>query len=116
MNLKIKYDFAGKSKNNWEKFVCLPTLTTLSVLFLQIMSVPLGQVLLFAFMLTLCLLFGRHKLGLMVSYAFVFYWGFIFNRSYFIDLLGNTSSGLYTYGIFGFLMAVLAIVGMFKKG
>ena len=34
------------------------------------MSVPLGQVLLFAFMLTLCLLFGRHKLGLMVSYAF----------------------------------------------
>ena len=30
------------------------------------MSVPLGQVLLFAFMLTLCLLFGRHKLGLMV--------------------------------------------------
>ena len=80
------------------------------------MSVPLGQVLLFAFMLTLCLLFGRHKLGLMVSYAFVFYWGFIFIRSYFIDLLGNTSSGLYTYGIFGFLMAVLAIVGMFKKG
>ena len=34
------------------------------------MSVPLGQVLLFAFMLTLCLLFGRHKLGLMVSCAF----------------------------------------------
>ena len=80
------------------------------------MSVPLGQVLLFAFLLTLCMLFGRHKLGLMVSYAFVFYWGFIFNRSYFIDLLGNTSMGLYTYAISGFSMAVLAIIGMFRKG
>lgn len=80
------------------------------------LSVPLGQVLLFAFLLTLCMLFGRHKLGLMVSYSFVFYWGFIFNRNYFIDLLGNTTAGLYTYTVFGFFMAVLAIAGMFKKG
>jgi len=80
------------------------------------MAVPLGQVLLFALLLTLCMLFGRHKLGLMVSYAFVFFWGFIYNRSYFIDLLGNTSTGLYTYAMFGFSMAVLAIIGMFQKG
>ena len=80
------------------------------------MSVPLGQVLLFALLLTLCMLFGRHKLGLLVSYAFVFFWGFIFNRNYFIDLLGNTSIGLYTYTLFGFFMAVLAVIGMFKKG
>jgi hypothetical protein len=79
------------------------------------MSVPMSQVLLFTLLMTLCLLFGRHKLGLLVSYSFVFYWGFVFNRSYFIDLLGNTTTGLYTYTLFGFLMAVLAIVGMFKK-
>lgn len=79
------------------------------------MSVPMSQVLLFTLLMTLCLLFGRHKLGLLVSYSFVFYWGFVFNRSYFIDLLGNTTTGLYTYTVFGFLMAVLAIVGMFKK-
>lgn len=60
------------------------------------------------------MLFGRHKLGLMVSYAFVFFWGFIFNREYFIDLLGNTSSGLYIYALFGFGMAILAIFGMFQ--
>ncbi|MBT3921748.1 MAG: hypothetical protein HOF21_04140 [Nitrospina sp.] len=79
------------------------------------LSVPLGQVLLFALMLTLCLLFGRHKLGLLISYAFVFFWGFIFNRGYFIDMLGNTSMGLYVYTLFGFIMAVLAIVGLLKK-
>lgn len=78
------------------------------------LSIPLGQVLLFTLLMTLCMLFGRHKLGLMISYAFVFFWGFIFNRSYFIDLLGNTSGGLYSYALFGFLMAVLAIVGMFQ--
>ena len=79
------------------------------------LSVPLSQVLLFTSLMTLCLLFGRHKLGLLVSYSFVFYWGFIFNRSYFIDLFGNTTIGLYTYTGFGFCMAVLAIIGMFKK-
>jgi hypothetical protein len=79
------------------------------------LSVPLSQVLLFTLLMTLCLLFGRHKLGLLVSYSFVFYWGFVFNRSYFIDLLGNTTTGLYTYTLFGFLMAVLAIIGMFQK-
>jgi hypothetical protein len=80
------------------------------------LSVPLSQVMLFALIITLCMLFGRHKMGLLVSYAFVFYWGFIFNRPYFIDMLGNNTMGLYAYTIFGFGMAVLSIVGMLQKG
>jgi hypothetical protein len=80
------------------------------------LSVPLNQVILFALVITLCMLFGKHKMGLLVSYAFVFYWGFIFNRPYFIDMLGNNTIGLYAYTIFGFGMAVLSIVGMFQKG
>ncbi len=79
------------------------------------LSVPLSQVLFFTLLMTLCMLFGRHKLGLLISYAFVFFWGFVFNRSYFIDILGNTTLGLYSYTLFGFLMAVLAIIGMFQK-
>jgi hypothetical protein len=79
------------------------------------LSVPLSQVMLFAFIITLCMLFGRHKMGLLVSYAFVFYWGFIFNRPYFIDMFGNSTMGLYAYTICGFGMAVLSIVGMFQK-
>ncbi len=80
------------------------------------LAVPLSQVLLFTLLMTLCMLFARHKLGLMISYAFVFYWGFVFNRSYFIDLLGNTTGGLYTYAAGGFIMAVLAVIGMLRKG
>ena len=57
------------------------------------LSIPLGQVLLFTLLMTLCMLFGRHKLGLLISYSFFFFWGFIFNRSYFVDLLGNTARG-----------------------
>jgi hypothetical protein len=45
-----------------------------------------------------------------------FYWGFIFNRPYFIDMLGNNTMGLYAYTIYGFSMAVLSIAGMFQKG
>ena len=78
-------------------------------------SVPLGQVLLFTLLLTFCMLLGKHKLGLIVSYAFVFYWGFIFNRPYFISMFGDTSYGLYAYGFFGFFMAFLAILGLFQK-
>lgn len=79
------------------------------------LSIPLGQVLLFTLLMTLCMLFGRHKLGLLISYSFVFFWGFIFNRSYFVDLLGNTSSGLYIYGISGLVMEVLAVMGMLRR-
>ncbi len=79
------------------------------------LSIPLGQVLLFTLLMTLCMLFGRHKLGLLISYAFVFFWGFIFNRSYFIDVLGNTSSGLYIYALSGLVMAVLAVTGMLRR-
>ncbi|MEE9259012.1 MAG: hypothetical protein V3U37_05680 [Nitrospinaceae bacterium] len=78
-------------------------------------SVPLGQVLLFALLLTFCMLLGRHKLGLIVSYTFVFYWGFIFNRPYFVNMFGDTSYGLYAYGFFGLFMVLLAIVGLFQK-
>jgi hypothetical protein len=79
------------------------------------LSIPLGQVLLFTLLMTLCMLFGRHKLGLLISYSFVFFWGFVFNRSYFVDLLGNTSSGLYIYSLSGLVMAVLAVIGMLKR-
>jgi hypothetical protein len=81
----------------------------------QTLSIPLGQVLFFTLLMTLCILFGRHKLGLLISYVFVFFWGFIFNRSQFVDLLGNTSSGLYIYGLSGVVMVVLAVTGMLKR-
>jgi len=78
-------------------------------------SVPMAQVMLFAVIMCFCLLLGRHKLGLLISYAFVFYWGFVFQRNYFIDLLGNTTSGMYLYAVSGVIMFFLALFAVFQK-
>ncbi|HVN98306.1 MAG TPA: hypothetical protein VMT62_17905 [Syntrophorhabdaceae bacterium] len=76
-------------------------------------SVPLWEVLLLVMTTSACLLLGRHKLGLIVSYLFVFYWGFIFNSKYFLGMVGESSWGLYIYVICGVVMALVFIVGFF---
>lgn len=76
-------------------------------------AVPLGEVIIFVLVNSFCILFGKYKLGLLVSYCFVFYWGFIFNLKYFINLLGGTTYGMLAYIFFGVMMLVLAIVGFF---
>ncbi len=78
-------------------------------------SVPVWEVILLVVINSICLLLGRHRLGLIVSYLFVFYWGFIINKGYFIDLLGNMTWGLYVYAISGVLMVVIAVIGFFVK-
>lgn len=78
-------------------------------------SVPLGQLVVFVVINSFCLLFGRYKLGLLLTYCFVFYWGFLFNKDYFVDMLGNTTWGLYIYAISGIAMSVTAMVGFFQE-
>lgn len=74
-------------------------------------SIPLGQMVLFVIMVSICMVMGKFKLGLLTTYLFVFYWGFIFNRAIFIDAAGNASIGLFAYAFFGLSMAVAALVG-----
>lgn len=76
-------------------------------------SVPIWEVLLLVIINSFCLILGKHRLGLIVSYLFVFYWGFIINRGYFIDMLGNMTWGLYVYAILGVIMVIIAVVGFF---
>jgi hypothetical protein len=77
--------------------------------------VPLGQVVLFVFLVSLCFFFGRHKLGLLISYVFVFHWGFIFNREYFITILGDTSMSFFFYVLSGLMASILVLIGFFKE-
>lgn len=74
-------------------------------------SIPLGQMVLFVIMVSVCMVTGKFKLGLLTTYIFVFYWGFIFNRAIFIDAAGNASMGLFVYAFFGLSMVVAALVG-----
>jgi len=76
-------------------------------------SIPLGQVALLVVVTSLCLISGKHKLGLLTSFAFAFYWGFIFNRENFFNIIGD-STGLYIYGFCGAAMLGLAVVGFLQ--
>lgn len=79
------------------------------------LTIPLGEALLLLSLLMFCLLFQRHKLGLLIAYSFVFYWGFIFNLDYFTNILTGNSAGLYGFFFFGFSIVVLALIGFFQK-
>jgi hypothetical protein len=78
------------------------------------LAATLGQVIIFIAFNTFCLLFQRYRLGLLISYCFVFYWGFIANSGYFIDKLGNTTWGLPIYAVSGACMLLMAVVGFMQ--
>ena len=79
------------------------------------LSIPLYQLALFVLLITFCMLFQRNKLGLAVSYVFVFYWGFFYN----IDNIYSSSEELTSFALWYFLTGViiliLAIVSFFGK-
>ncbi|QPJ66487.1 MAG: hypothetical protein G3M78_14205 [Candidatus Nitrohelix vancouverensis] len=77
-------------------------------------SIPLGQVILFVVVSSICLMLGRHKLGLLVSFCFAFYWGFVFNRETLVDMLGH-STGLYIYAFCGLAMIGLALISFSQE-
>jgi len=76
---------------------------------------PFGQVIFFTFLVSLCFLFGRNKLGLLIAYNFVFYWGFILNHEYFINILGDTSGYFFLYFFCGLVASLLTLIGSFKE-
>jgi hypothetical protein len=78
-------------------------------------AVPLWEVILLVLINSICLLLGRHRLGLIVSYLFVFYWGFIFNSTYFVNMMGYFAWGLYIYAISGVVMAIIFLISFFVK-
>ena len=78
------------------------------------LAIPFGQVLIFVVINSFCLLLGKHKLGLLITYCFVFFWGFISNREYFVDRFGNTTSGMVVYVLAGILMIIVFIIGFFQ--
>jgi hypothetical protein len=77
-------------------------------------SVPAMQVFLLMLMNSICLLLGRFKLGLLVSYCFAFYWGFVFNKDYFVGLHAVTPASLAVYAAGGMAMLVVAVIGFLR--
>ncbi len=79
------------------------------------LTVPLNQIVIFAVLSAFCLISGKHKVGLLAAYGFLFYWVFILNQGFFMKLLEKTAGGVYIYGALGFVMALIGFVGLLKK-
>ena len=74
-------------------------------------SVPLWAIVVFVTLITLFLLFGKHRMGLIISYIIVFFWVFIINYNNFFDILKSTSYGLSVYALSAILMIIMTVVG-----
>ena len=57
-----------------------------------------------------CLVFGKNKLGLLITYMFVAYWGLIAHKDIFIDRFGVTNMGMYVYLFFCLLILGISLI------
>jgi hypothetical protein len=55
------------------------------------------------------------KIGLLLSYFFIFYWGFIFNHIYWLKLLGDPRIGLMIYFGTATAIALMEIFSFFER-
>jgi len=78
-------------------------------------SVPLAQVTLFVAVISFCLLLGRHRLGLVITLCFVFFWSFVLNFKYFVELLNAQKWGLQLYALSGLLLFAMIVLGLFVQ-
>ena len=70
---------------------------------------------LFMVLVSFCLIFRRHQLGLVGTYAFVFYLGFLMNENIFVTPSGETSWTTYLYAASGIWVISIVLIGLFKQ-
>jgi hypothetical protein len=78
-------------------------------------TIPLGQVVSYMFFSTLCFFFRKYKLGLIVSFGYVFNWGYLHGSANFVDMMGKPTLGLFVYLASGLIMSVLVVIGFFRE-
>jgi len=83
-----------------------------SIMFVE-WGIPVWQVGIYVILISICMLSHRYRLGIVISYAFVFYWGYILNRGTFAEV-GNPAFAA-VYAVFGILLVVLSIVAFVRR-
>jgi hypothetical protein len=80
-------------------------------IFREDISVPLDQVAFLVILNSLCLLTQRYKLGLLISYCFVFFWGFVLNIEVFVEVFQRGDWWILpAYVGFGLCILIVTIV------
>ncbi len=73
------------------------------------LTIPVGQLLFFAGLSILCLLWGRYKIGVAVSFCFTFYWAYIYNRDIIYESISGTPYVLILYFLSGIMLILCAL-------
>ena len=73
-------------------------------------GVPLNLVISYVVIISICFLLSRVQLGLAVSFIFVFYIGYFYNRALILDAIEGSAVGTLIYGGLGLIIIVLAIL------
>ena len=71
-------------------------------------SLPVTELTVLVFVLSLCLLFRFNKTGLMTSYIFAYRWGWIF-------FAGHDEKYLFLYLLWGVLVGIITVIGMIRQ-
>jgi hypothetical protein len=79
------------------------------------LEIPLVELVAFVIINSVAILYKRHKFGLLVSYCFLLYWGFIMNFAYLSGTVGTSPIGMATYIFFGTIMVCLMIASVFMQ-
>lgn len=85
------------------------------ILYAVEIRVPIYVIVSYVAIISICLLLGRMQLGLALSFLFVFYIGYLYNRSFLIETLRGSPLGLVVYAGLGLIIIVLAIISFLSS-
>lgn len=78
-------------------------------------GIPLYMVICYVAIISLCILFRRVQLGLAVSFLFVFYIGYFYNRTLLLETMKGSTVGIFIYASLGFIIIILAIISFLSS-
>jgi len=79
------------------------------------LCVPLYMVISFIAVISLCLLFSRIQLGLTISFLFVFYIGYFYNKTLLLKAIEGSVIGTVIYVCLGLIIIILAVVSFISS-
>ncbi|MCH8157747.1 MAG: hypothetical protein IID18_08360 [Nitrospinae bacterium] len=95
----------------------METLNAVIVMFAEnTFAIPLWPMLMIFGMCLWSLLYGRYKTGLIVAYFFIFYWGFLSDRMYWIGMFGENPAGQVIYICSAMAIAFMGLLGLYQEG
>lgn len=79
------------------------------------LGVPLYMVISFVAIISICFLLSRMQLGLAVSFLFVFYIGYFYNRTLLLKTIEGSIIGTVIYAILGLIIIILAMISFLSS-